>query len=169
MKPEVHIHQYNVNGDNIVSVDRSDRVQVDLLGWAIVAGGVVVAGAAIYGLALGAIAAATAAAPYLLGAAAAGGAGIGGVKVWQKVTADRQKLTPPPLILSPRALEIAARFRLQGHELNDSDLAAIQRLTDKLECSQSLPYPSASSALPALPSVQSSSQSQAIYDLHPKA
>ena len=151
MNQTTHIHQYNVNGANIVAVGASNRVQADLLGYALWAGGTVIVGGALYGLALGAVAFGTMIAPYVLAVGGSAAVGIGGVTVWQRRLLKQAAAQPAPLLLCPEALEMAARLIDRGAKLNDYDLAALERVAQKAKQCASLPESQPSQPSAALP------------------
>lgn len=167
MNQTTHIHQYNVNGANIVAVGASNRVQADLLGYALWAGGTVIVGGALYGLALGAVAFGTMIAPYVLAVGGSAAVGIGGVTVWQrrllKQAAAVQPALPLPTFNYKALPEPAKTFALEyyahtGKHLTPGQLEALEMQLVAAQLSKqcaSLPSPCESSPLPASRLVQS--------------
>lgn len=154
-------------GDIYASQGIDTRVSINpVLGWLAVGGVAVgvgyIAVQAVVAAAVATAAAVTVAVPYVLGAGAAAAAGIGGVKLIQA----RQKRTPPRqgLTLCPEALEMAARLADRGVTLTESDLAACERLAQRIKQCASLPPPSSSSGLPLSQSELQYSTSQSKYE-----
>jgi hypothetical protein len=155
------------HGDIYAQQNAGDRVQADLLGYALWAGGAVIVGGALYGLALGAVAFGTMVAPYVLAVGGSAAVGIGGVTVWQRRLLKQAATVQPALPLPTfdyKALPSEMRsfaadyYAHTGRHLSQGQLEALEMQLVahqlKTQCA-SLPSPSESSPLPASRLVQS--------------